>query len=119
MQNITMANPTFAGWLAADKRIYKIAEDQSVDIQSQVGSSEDYENVNLVIFLTDLDGNILTQIAAEQVAIISPTELYSGTWRVGLRDIKAEPGEYILKLELLDAQDVLVFTVESAPIVIQ
>ncbi|GFP28684.1 hypothetical protein HKBW3S33_02098, partial [Candidatus Hakubella thermalkaliphila] len=31
----------------------------------------------------------------------------------------AEPGEYILKLELLDAQAVLVFTVESAPIVIQ
>jgi hypothetical protein len=84
-----------------------------------VGSSEDYENVNLVISLTDLDGNILTQIAAEQVATISPAESYSGAWTVGLQDIKVEPGEYILKLELLDAHDVLVFTVESAPIVIQ
>ena len=118
MQNIGMANPTFAGWLAADKQIYKIAEDQ-LNVRSQVGSSEDYENVNLVIALTDLDGNILTQIAAEQVATISPAESYSGAWTVGLQDIKVEPGEYILKLELLDAHDVLVFTVESASIVIQ
>jgi hypothetical protein len=74
---------------------------------------------NLLIYLTDLDGTILTQIAAEQVAIISPAESYSGAWTVGLQDIKVEPRAYILKLELSDAHDLLVFTVESAPIVIQ
>jgi len=118
MQNITMANSTFAGWLEADKQIYRIGEDQSVEIQSQVGSSKDYRNVNLKVFLTDLDDNVLTQVTSEKVAAISPTELYSGSWKVGLKDTMVEPGEYIFKLELLDTNDVSVFTVKSPPVLI-
>lgn len=118
MQNITMANPAFAGWLEVDKQVYRIGEDQSVKIQLQVGSSKDYRNVNLKVFLTDLDDNILAQVTTEQVAAISPTELYSGSWKVDLKDMMVEPGEYIFKLELLDTNNVLVFAIESPPVLI-
>jgi hypothetical protein len=118
MQNITMANTTFTGRLDVDKQIYKVGEDQSINIQSQIGSSKDYKNINLKVLLTDFDGVVMTQFSKEEVSAISPTKLYNGAWKINLNDKAVESGEYIVKLELLDANNVLVFTIESIPFLI-
>jgi hypothetical protein len=118
LQNITMANSIFAGWLETDKEVYKAGEDQSFEIQSQVGSSKDDKDLSLKVFITDLDNGIQTQIIAEQVTAISPTELQRKSWKVDLKDMKVEPGEYIFKLELSDISDMVVFAIESPPILI-
>ena len=118
MQNVTMANTTFTGRLDVDKQIYKVGEDQSINIQSQIGSSKDYRNINLQVLLTDFDGVVMTQFSKEEVSAISPTKLYNGAWKINLNDKAVESGEYIVKLELLDANNVLIFTIESIPFLI-
>jgi len=119
MQDMIMANPAFAGWLRADKQVYEIDNDNLIEIQLQVGSSKDYENINLRVFLADLDENVLDQVITEQVAALSPAELCNRSWEISLKDIIVEPGEYIFKLEILDAHDSLIFTLTSPPVLIK
>lgn len=119
MQDMIMANPAFAGWLRADKQVYEIDNDNLIEIQLQVGSSKDYENINLRVFLADLDENVLDQVITERVAAVSPAELCNRSWEINLKDIIIEPGEYILKLEILDAHDSLIFTLTSSPVLIK
>lgn len=119
MQDMIMANPAFAGWLRADKQVYEIDNDNLIEIQLQVGSSKDYENINLRVFLADLDENVLDQVITEQVAAVSPAELCNRSWEISLKDIIVEPGEYIFKLEILDAHDSLIFTLTSPPVLIK
>ena len=114
-----MANPAFAGWLRADKQVYEIDNDNLIEIQLQVGSSKDYENINLRVFLADLDENVLDQVITEQVAAVSPAELCNRSWEISLKDIIVGPGEYIFKLEILDAHDSLIFTLASPPVLIK
>ena len=113
-----MANTAFTGRLDVDKQIYKVGEDQSINIQSQIGSSKDYRNMNLQVLLTDFDGVVMTQFSKEEVSAISPTKLYNGAWKINLNDKTVESVEYIVKLELSDTNNVLVFTIESVPFLI-
>jgi len=119
MQDMIMANPAFAGWLRADKQVYEIDNDNLIEIQLQVGSSKDYENINLRVFLADLDENVLDQVITERVAVVSPAELCNRSWEINLKDTIIEPGEYILKLEILDAHDSLIFTLTSSSVLIK
>jgi len=118
MQNIIMANTTFAGRLNVDKQVYKVGEDQSINVQSQIGASKDYANVNVKVLLTDLDDVVMTQFIREEVIALSPANLYKEAWKINLNDKTAEFGEYIIKLELLDTNDVLIFAMESLPFLI-
>lgn len=119
MRNIIMANTAFAGWVATDRQFYRIDADKPITIQSQLGSTEDYKNINLTVSLTDSDDNILKQVINEQVSGICPANPYNGAWIIKFEDIMVEPGEYAFKLELLDTQGKLIFTVESLPITIE
>lgn len=119
LQDVIMANTEFAGWLKADKQVYEIDNDRLIEIQLQVSSSKDYENINLRVFLADLEGNVLEQVITEQVSAVSPAESCKGSWEISLKDIIVEPGEYIFKLEILDAQDSLIFSITSPSILIK
>ena len=119
MQDVAMADTVFAGWLKADKQLYEIDSDSTLKIQSQVGSSKDYENINLRVSLIDLDGNVLNDIFTEPITAVSPSEICNRFWEISFNDIKAKPGEYILKLEILDNNDFLLFTTSSLPIFIK
>jgi len=119
LKNVMMANTEFAGWLMSDKQVYEIENDQPIEIQLQVGSSKDYENINLEVFLTDLNENVLEKVITEQVAAVSPEGLCDRSWKISLKDIIIEPGEYIFKLEILDAHDSLIFTLTSPPVLIK
>ena len=62
-----------------DRQFYRIDADKLITIQSQLGSTEDYKNINLTVSLTDSDDNILKQVINEQVSGIYPTKPYNGS----------------------------------------
>ena len=119
LKNVMMANTEFAGWLMPDKQVYEIANNQPIEIQLQVGSSRDYENINLEVFLADLNENVLEKVITEQVAALSPEILFDMSWKIKPKDIINTPGEYIFKLELLDTNGSLIFTLASPSILIK
>jgi hypothetical protein len=74
-----MANAAFAGWVATDRQFYRIGADKLITMQLQLGSTEDYKNINLTVSLTDSDDNILKQVINEQVSGIYPAKPYNGS----------------------------------------
>jgi len=70
MQNITMANKNFAGWIGTDKEIYKIGEDKSIKIQLEIGRSANYKDVKAAVFLADYKGVIVKRIIDEEINLI-------------------------------------------------
>ncbi len=113
IQDVSMATPFFAGWLTTDKQFYEIDNDQFINLDLQIGSSGENEKINVVLSLSDLKGNSLNEIMSEQVSAMSPDELYSRSRKIILKETITEPGEYIFKLEILDSNDLIIFTLES------
>jgi hypothetical protein len=116
MQEVAMADTCFAGWIQAEKQYYEIGTDSTLKIQSQLGSSRDYRNVDLVVSLTDLEGNVVNGIISEPITAVSPSQICSRSWQVDLKGLGIGSGIYILKLEIFDSSSSLLFTTSSLPV---
>jgi len=117
MQNITMANKNFAGWIETDKEIYRIGEDESIKIQSGIGTSGNYKNIKAVVFLTDYNGSVVKQIIGKQINLICPLEPHKISSRMKLENIVR--GIYILRLKIFDTKGNIIFVGDSLPFTVE
>ncbi|GAI30725.1 unnamed protein product, partial [marine sediment metagenome] len=72
MENLTMANIDFAGWISTDKTSYRWDKDRFLDAKFQVGTSKNHENLNLVIYLLNQKEELLKEVHREQIDVLSP-----------------------------------------------
>jgi len=114
MENVTMANKDFAGWISPGKTVYRLDKDRFLNVESQVGTSKNHENVGMVIHLLDQKGEVQKEVHREHIAAISPGGPYSVASRVELGDLPETENEYFIRAELFDAQGSVLFTMKSA-----
>jgi hypothetical protein len=119
MQDVAMADTSFAGWIQTAKQNYRISRDSTLKIQSQLGSSRDYENIDLVVSLTDLEGNVLSELISEPITAVSPSQICNRSWKIDFDSLGIETGRYIFKLEILDSNGSLLFTTSSLSVSIK
>ena len=113
MENLTMASIDFAGWISPDRTSYRLDKDRFLNVKSQVGTSKNHENLNLVIYLLNQKEELLKEVHREQIDVISPMGPYSVAFRIQLRDLPNTEGRYFLKAQLSDAQSNILFTAKS------
>jgi hypothetical protein len=116
MQDVATADTRFAGWIHTDKQHYGIGSESTLKIQSQIGTSRDYENLDLVVSLTDLEGNVLNEVVSEPITAVSPSQVCSRSWEVDQGGLGIGSGRYIVKLEILDSSRCMLFALCSLPI---
>ncbi len=114
MENVTTANTGFAGWIGPDKTVYRLDKDRILKIKSQVGTSKNYENVDMVIYLLDQKEEVQKEVHREHIATITPEGPYSVASRVELGDLPETENEYSIRADLFDAQGNPLFTMKSA-----
>lgn len=114
MENLTMANTDFAGWISPDKTLYRLDKDRFLDIKSQVGTSKNHENLNMVIYLLNQKEELLKEVYRGQIDGISPRGPYSVAFRMELGDLPHMESQYFLRAQLSDAQGNILFTAKSA-----
>ena len=119
MQDVATADGFFAGWIQTEKQYYEISSNSTLTIQSQLGSSRDYENIDLVVSLTDLEGKILNEIITEPITAVSPSQIWSRSWTINLNGLGIESGRYNFKLDILDSNSSLLFTTSSLSVSIE
>ena len=84
-----------------------------MNVESQVGTSKNYENVDMVIYLLDQKEEMQKEVHREHIAAISPRGSYSVTSRVKLEDLPETENEYFIRADLFDAQGSVLFTMKS------
>lgn len=114
MGNLTMANIDFAGWISTDKTLYRLDKDRFLHIKSQIGTSKNHENLNMVIYLLNRKKELLKEVHHEQIGAISPMRPYSVAFRMELGDLPDVESRYFFRTQLSDAQGNILFTVKSA-----
>jgi hypothetical protein len=119
MQNVVTADTFFAGWIQSEKQCCEIRRDSTFVVKSQLGSSKEYENMNLVVSLTDLEGNIVNRIISEPISVVSPSQICTRSWTVNLHGLGIESNGYRFKLDILDSNGRLLFTTSSLPVAIK
>ncbi|MFQ6066157.1 MAG: hypothetical protein ACE5K3_02615 [bacterium] len=114
MENLTMANINFAGWISPDKTLYSLDKDRFLQVKSQVGASKNHENLNLAIYLLNQKEELVKEIHREQIDTISPRGPYSVAFKIKLGDLPDVESRYSLKAQLSDAQGSILFAAKSA-----
>lgn len=84
-----------------------------MNVESQVGTSKNHENVRMVIYLLDQKGEVQKEVHREHIAAISPGRPYSIASRVELGDLPETENEYFIRADLFDAQGSVLFTMKS------
>ncbi len=113
MENLTIANTDFAGWISPDKTVYRLDKDRFLEVRSQVGTSKNHENLNMIIYLLNQKEELLKEVYHEQIGAISPMGPHSVAFRVKLRDLPNMEGPYFLRAQLSDGQGNILFTANS------
>jgi len=119
LQYVATADAFFAGWIQTEKQDYRISRNSILKIKSQLGSSRDYDNLDLIVTLADLEGNVLKEIISEPITAISPSQICNRSWKIDFDSPGIEAGRYTFKLEILDGNGSLLFTTSSLPITIR
>ena len=114
MENLTMVNKDFAGWISPDKTSYRLDKDRFLEVKSQVGTSKNHENLILIIYLLNQKEELLKEVHHEQIGAISPMGPHSVAFRVKLQGLPNMEGPYFLRAQLSDAQGNILFTAKSA-----
>ena len=87
-------------------------------LKAQVGSSGEYENMDLQVSLADLEGSIV-EIISEPISAVSPSQTCTRSWIVNLHGLGIESGKYRFKLDVFDSDSRLLFTTSSLPVKIK
>jgi hypothetical protein len=114
MENLTMANTDFAGWISPDKTSYRLDKDRFLEVKSQVGTSKNHENLNMIIYLLNQKEDLLKEVYRDQIDVISPRGPYSVGFRIKLGELPNIESQYFLKAQLSDGQGNILFTTKSA-----
>lgn len=117
--NIENADKFFAGYLVADKDNYNIETDKYIKIEFQIGSSSVKKDLTKKITLNGQNNNQVLELDNEELSVLTPSIIGKGSLQVDMEKTKITPGDYIIKLELLNDLGEVIFDITSQQIKIQ